>query len=299
MTMKRLLTAAALLLVTLTVWGCSKDGAALEIQAGRDVTLQKKDGVTVVGRLVEVRPEHVIVEQRDGAKTSIPRKDVASLSYVPLTETANRAPAVEGRPAGTTGPATATDEKPNLLTKVVDRGPDYREITVPSGTLLPVELTTGLTSESSSVEDPVRATLRRAITIAGVQALPAGTLVLGNVTAVERSARVKGRARIAFRFTAIDPPGTAERVSVRTQTVSRLAPATKKQDAAKIGGGAAGGAIIGGILGGGDGAAKGAAVGGAAGTGVVLSTRGKEVRLPAGTNLSVRLAAPLTLRVAR
>ena len=37
--------------------------------------------------------------------------------------------------------------------------------------------------------------------------------------------------------------------------------------------------------------------GGAAGTGVVLSTRGKEVTLPAGTDLSVRLAAPLTVRV--
>ena len=44
---------------------------------------------------------------------------------------------------------------------------------------------------------------------------------------------------------------------MRTDTVSRMAQATKKQDAAKIGGGAAGGAIIGGILGGGDGAAKG------------------------------------------
>lgn len=45
------------------------------------------------------------------------------------------------------------------------------------------------------------------------------------------------------------------------------------------------------------GAAKGAAIGGAAGTGVVLSTRGKEVRLDPGTNLSVRLAAPVTIRV--
>jgi uncharacterized protein YcfJ len=121
--------------------------------------------------------------------------------------------------------------------------------------------------------------------------------VTGVVTAAERSARVKGRARVAFRFTAIDPPGDADRMSMRTDTVSRMAEATKKQDAAKIGGGAAGGAIIGGILGGGDGAAKGAAIGGAAGTGVVLSTRGKEIRLAPGTPVSVRLASPLTVRV--
>jgi hypothetical protein len=136
------------------------------------------------------------------------------------------------------------------------------------------------------------------VVVGGVQAFPAGTVLSGHVTAADRSARVKGRAHVAFRFTAIDPPGDAERLSMRSDAVSRVAPASKKSDAAKIGGGAAGGAIIGGILGGGDGAAKGAAIGGAAGTGVVLSTRGKEVTVPAGTPVSVRLAAPLTVRVA-
>ncbi|MEO7275778.1 MAG: BON domain-containing protein, partial [Vicinamibacterales bacterium] len=68
-------------------------------------------------------------------------------------------------------------------------------------------------------------------------------------------------------------------------------------DAQKIGGSAAGGAVLGAILGGGDGAAKGAAIGGAAGTGVVLGTRGKEVRVPAGTNLAVTLQRAITIRV--
>ena len=54
----------------------------------------------------------------------------------------------------------------------------------------------------------------------------------------------------------------------------------------KIGAPAAAGAIIGGIVGGGDGAAKGAVIGGAAGTGYVLSTRGKEVRLGKGADLA-------------
>jgi hypothetical protein len=172
-----------------------------------------------------------------------------------------------------------------------------REVIVPAGTVLRVELATPVASDASRVEDPVRATLRRTVTIAGVRALPAGTALAGHVTAADQSARVKGRARIAFRFTALDPPGDPERLTIRTATISRLAPATKRRDAAKIGGGAAGGAIIGGILGGGDGAAKGAAIGGAAGTGVVLSTRGREVRLGRGALLSVRLTAPLTVRV--
>ncbi len=55
--------------------------------------------------------------------------------------------------------------------------------------------------------------------------------------------------------------------------------------------------MIGGLLGGGSGAAKGAVIGGAAGTGAVLATKGKEVRLGPGANVTTRLTAPLTIRV--
>ena len=37
----------------------------LEIKPGSTVTVEKKDGVIVAGRLVEVKPEHVVVETRD------------------------------------------------------------------------------------------------------------------------------------------------------------------------------------------------------------------------------------------
>jgi hypothetical protein len=197
---------------------------------------------------------------------------------------------VAGYPGAAAAPAAATAD-------AADRRVEYREVTIPTGTVLPVRLGTAVASDSSHAEDRVRGTLRRAIVIDGVQVLPAGTTLLGHVTSAERSARVKGRASIAFRFTQLDQPGDAGRVAIRTGVISRVAPATKKEDAAKIGGGAAGGAIIGGILGGGDGAAKGAAIGGAAGTGVVLSTRGKEVRLGPGASLSVRLQAPVKIRV--
>jgi hypothetical protein len=67
----------------------------------------------------------------------------------------------------------------------------------------------------------------------------------------------------------------------------------------KIGAPAAGGAIIGGIVGGKKGALIGTAAGGGAGTAVVLSTRGKEVRLSRGAVLKLRLSEPLTVRVRR
>jgi hypothetical protein len=221
------------------------------------------------------------------------------------------------KPAGSTGApseaaATPAAERPREVAPVAPemRGaatpetkaaaapaPEYREVIVPAGTVLPLDLKTTVGSDTSHVEDPVRATLRRAITIDGLQALPAGTAVTGHVTEAARSARVKGRGRIAFRFNQIDLPGDGGRMAIQTGTVARVAPATKKQDAAKIGAGAAGGAIVGGLMGGGDGAAKGAAIGGGAGTAVVLSTRGKEVRLGEGADLSVKLTAPLSVRV--
>jgi hypothetical protein len=173
--------------------------------------------------------------------------------------------------------------------------PEYREVTLPAGTLLPLALETTVASDTSNIEDPVRATLRRAIVVDGVEAVPAGSTLAGTVTEARRSARVKGRARVAFRFNSVHAHD--DRVDVRTSVVARTAPATKRQDAAKIGIGAGAGAVIGGIVGGGDGAVKGAAIGGAGGTGVVLATRGKEVRLPAGTNVSVKLLAPVTVRV--
>jgi hypothetical protein len=147
------------------------------------------------------------------------------------------------------------------------------------------------------VEDQVRGTVRRAVSVDDIVVIPAGATVTGTVIEATRSGRVKGRARVAFRFSSLDLPGDAERVPIRTGAIAREAQGTQKKDAAKIGGGAAAGAVIGGILGGGDGAAKGAAVGGAAGTGVVLSTRGKEVTVAAGTSVSTKLLEPVTLSV--
>jgi hypothetical protein len=129
----------------------------------------------------------------------------------------------------------------------------------------------------------------------GLTAIPAGATLSGTVTEAERAGRVKGLARVSFAFNRLRAGDSTE--DLRTSPVTYEGEASKKEDAAKIGGGAVGGAIIGGILGGKSGAAKGAAIGGAAGTGVVLGTRGKEVEVAAGTTFTAKLARPLTLRV--
>lgn len=317
--MKGFFSGPALVVTLVLAAACSRqpEPAGLEIQPGTDVSLEKTDGVTVAGRLVEVQAQEVVLQRADGQKTRVARSDIRALRYVTLGEAASaRSPEAPAAPAAPVAPApdesAAADpravENTRALAETAGAGagkgtgaptrlPEYRTVTVPAGTVLPIQLKTTVGSETSHVEDQVRGTLRRSIEVDGLEAIPAGSVVLGTVTEASRSARVKGRARVAFRFTSVDVPGDAERLSIRTGAIAREAEGTKKKDAAKIGGAAAAGAVIGGIIGGGDGAAKGAAIGGGAGTGVVLSTRGKEVTLPSGTNVSAKLLEPVTMRV--
>jgi hypothetical protein len=154
---------------------------------------------------------------------------------------------------------------------------------------------TPVSSKTSSVEDPVNARLRRAIVVGGVTVVPAGATVSGHVVEATRAGRVKGRARVAFRFTSIR--ANDGRHTIGTSKISREAPGTKKKDAQKIGIGAGAGAVVGAVTGGGKGAAVGGALGAAGGTGVVLATRGDEIALGSGTMVTTRLTAPVTIRV--
>jgi len=206
---------------------------------------------------------------------------------------------------GDTAPAAAHDAQPAVaearLASTVDArdsaGPAWHEVTIPAGTSLPLVLDTGIGSDISRVEQPVRAHLARAIVVRGTTVLPQGSPVSGVVTDARRSGKVKGRAHVAVRFDTVTPRGVDERYRIRTTAVGRTAPATKKKDALEIGAPAAGGAVIGAIVGGKKGAAIGSAVGGGGGTAVVLSTRGKEVRLGRGALVTVRLAEPLIVKV--
>lgn len=310
--------------------GCSASNGAPDIAPGSDVTVQKKDGVTVQGRVIEVSADQLTVESKDGTRMQVPRSQIVTvkglnaLAPQSAAEAKGAAAAAGGEapaaaapvktadgsgtadappaPAAPRAPAAPKPDDKASATGATDaapRLPEFREVTIPTGTVLHVNLTTPVASDTSHVEDAVRGTLQHAVDADGITALPAGTAVLGHVTAAERAGKVKGRASIAVRFNSVNLPGDGGSESIESAAITRLAPTTKKKDAAKIGIGAGAGAIIGGIVGGGDGAAKGAVIGGGAGTGAVLATRGEEVRLPAGTPLTVKLTAPLTVRVPR
>jgi hypothetical protein len=168
------------------------------------------------------------------------------------------------------------------------------DVTIPQGTRLRVRLQTTVASNVNRVEDPVTGVLTAPVVVNGQTVLPAGSVVRGYVSDVQPSGRVKGRASMGLRFQSVAARGNRYPIAA---AFSETAAATKAKDAETIGIPAAGGAIIGAILGGKKGAAIGTAVGGGAGTAIVLSTPGKEVRLPSGTVLVLRLQRPLDVRM--
>lgn len=209
------------------------------------------------------------------------------------TGTAGRADTVSAAPVRNhEGPATAARAAAASATE-----PAARDITIPAGTSMRVVLDTAVSSDTSRAEDRVTAHLARPIVVHGETALAAGSRIGGVVTAATRSGKVKGRAHVALAFESVSPAGEDQRYAIRTTALGRTAAATKQKDALEIGAPAAGGALIGALVGGKKGALVGTAVGGGAGTAVVLSTRGKEVHLRKGTALTLKLAAPLTVRV--
>lgn len=173
--------------------------------------------------------------------------------------------------------------------------PRIVEVEVPAGTVLELELLTPIDSSVNRAGDELQAKTLSPLFVEGKEVLAAGAYVEGRVTEVQASGRVKGRAHLAFTFDRLrTSSGT---VKLQTSYVEREAESGSKKDAAVIGGAAGVGAIVGGIIGGKKGAAIGATVGGAGGTGVVLTTKGEEIRLPAGTQVNVRLDQSIAIRL--
>jgi len=191
--------------------------------------------------------------------------------------------------------ATAAASSVDSPAAIADADEAFREITIPAGIALSLQMTSTVSSASSHIEQPVSATLRRPIVVNGRTIVPAGTAVTGYVNQVQRSGRVKGRGLIGVRFNRMRVGDT--RYTIETANIARRAPATKKADATKIGVGAGVGALVGALTGGRKGAAIGTGVGAAGGTAVVLSTRGREVSLGRGAVVTTRLSSPVTVHL--
>jgi hypothetical protein len=141
---------------------------------------------------------------------------------------------------------------------------------LPPGTSIKVRIIDQLSSEDSETGDIFHGTLDEPIRVNGKDLYPRGADVSGRVSDVHRSGRLSEPGELDLILTTVSSGRGA--FSIAVQPIVIKGESHAKNNAGKIGGGAALGAIIGGIAGGGKGAAVGAGVGGAAGAGAAAAT---------------------------
>ena len=176
--------------------------------------------------------------------------------------------------------------------------PRFDELTVTENSVIGIHLDSAVSSETAKVEDKVTARVSRDLMVSGRTAIPAGSRLEGNVTLVQPGGKFKERARLGIRFTTLILPDNT-RQTIQTDALFRDGDSPAGEATAKVGASAAVGAIIGAAIGGKKGAALGSVAGAAGGAGIVSAGGRNSADFAAGTPLTVRLTAPITVMVER
>jgi hypothetical protein len=250
-------------------------------------------------------PAAVVAERRAPAtpsrapgRSASPAATPARPAAAPAPEPASTPPANSGSMWETRPPIEPERVAVNVEPEAPPPPPEPSsiEVTIPSDAVLGLQIERTVSSESARVEDRVEARLTRDVRVGDRIAIPAGSVVQGSVSEVERGGKVRERAKLAIRFhTVILADGS--RLNIRTDAVTREGASPSGESAAKIGGAAVGGAILGAILGGSRGAAIGGAVGAAGGTAATVAGGRNPAVLTAGSTVSVRTQGPVTVTI--
>jgi hypothetical protein len=192
-------------------------------------------------------------------------------------------PAAPGdQPVGTTG--TTAPSQP------VEVGASEPGV-IPVGQLMDVRLQTRLSSATSAAEQRFETTTVVDLRQGERVLVPAGSIVRGVVASAEPAGKLDRSGQLTLAF---------DEIVVNSREYRMKALATQvfesrgiREEVGTVGAAAGVGAIVGGIIGGLKGALIGAVVGGG---GVIAATEGKDIELPAGTIIRVRLDTPVRIR---
>jgi hypothetical protein len=174
--------------------------------------------------------------------------------------------------------------------------PQLEQIVVPASSVVGLRVETSLSTERAQPEDRVDARVTRDVIADGRVAIPEGARAIGTVMLVERGGKIKEKARLGVRFHTLVLADGRE-LPIATEAIYREGDSPSGESTRKIGGAAVGGAILGAIIGGKKGALIGGATGAAGGTAAVMVGDRNAATLPAGTIVTVRLAAPVGVEV--
>ena len=295
--MTRMQVVAAVLMVGVTVPAAAQRGSGnetTEIQQLRDSAYLVERDLSSLGqrdaaraeqlqpRLEELQEEIVYLKVKQRKDGSVHRREYSDVRdrLEDLRAEARTAPMPVAPVARRSAVNAAT--------------PASRVVEVPVGTEMDVRLTDSLDSGKAMVEDRFEGTTLADVLVGGRVAIPVGAVVRGVVTAVSPATRTNRTARMTLSFDQVTFNGQSH--PIRGTVTEAIEGSGMKGEIGRVGVGAGAGAVIGGLLGGVKGALLGVAIGGA---GTLAATEGKEVRVPQGSVLRVRLDSPAQMHAAR
>lgn len=190
---------------------------------------------------------------------------------------------------------TAVATTPPRTSEVTTQAPTAPETvasstrgSIPVGQEMDVRLSNTLSSETAKVEQRFEATTVVDLMQDGRVLVPAGSVVQGVVSNVDKAGRVDRDGSLTLSF---------DRMRVRGREHDIRATATQvfeskgiRAEAGTAGVGAGVGGVVGGLIGGLKGAILGAAIGAG---GAIAATDGKDIELPAGSIVRIRMDSPV------
>jgi BON domain len=171
--------------------------------------------------------------------------------------------------------------------------PPVRQVSIPSGTPVHIQMIDSVDSAVNHVGDIFRASLTSPLVINGEPIVPEGTNIFVKLTNANSAGRLTGRSELTLQLARLDFQGKS--YSLASDDYQEVGKSRGKRTAVGAGVGAAVGAALGGIFGGGKGAAIGAGAGGGAGTAGAAATGNTQVRIPSETKLDFNLQQPVDI----
>ena len=261
-------------------------------QAGTDVSRLRSNDSSAAARLQdeldELRDEVTYLKVKLRKENNVTRAQYAEVR----DRIQNLRARARGESSANPPVEPATSYPPSSVhSRDRDDRPVSGQSTIPVGQELDVRLQTQLSSDNAQVEDRFEATTVVDLYEGNRVLIPAGSVMRGIVSSVDRASRTDRKGSLTVAFDQVTVNG--RNYPLRGTVTQAIESEGIRGEIGRIGAGSAVGAIIGGILGGAKGALIGVLIGGG---GTMVATEGKDVTLPPGTILRVRLDTPPDIR---
>ena len=232
-------------------------------------TLKLADGTSLEGKFVG-SSNGIVMFETDGGIEAYPEEEVEGISL--SSDAAATQKVVEPEVEPKVQQEVQTSTKPT-------------NVTIPSGTRLVIRMSDSIDSRQHGAGHKFRGQLEGAIAVDGMNIVPSGTSVHGQIVQAKSGGRAFGSSEMAIEFTDImidDQLFEIATTDLQAKTANETGKTARRTLRA---------AAIGGLIDGSDGAKTGAKVG----AGVSILTRGSSINIPAGTILETTLRVPLNL----